>query len=75
MTPNRLHLGWKIRNPLSYLFLEQPPGLTPGQPGYSAKYDRLLKVVVAAMERRRTAMIKHGNKKRQPDPFTVGSYV
>ncbi|GBG63584.1 hypothetical protein CBR_g38650 [Chara braunii] len=51
MTPNRLHLGWKIYNPLSYLFLEQPPGLTPGQPSYSAKYDRLLKVVVAAMER------------------------
>ncbi|GBG63367.1 hypothetical protein CBR_g37724 [Chara braunii] len=75
MTPNRLHLGWKIRNPLSYLFLEQPPGLTPGQPGYSAKYDRLLKVVVAAMERRRSAMIKHANKKRQPDPFTVRSYV
>ncbi|GBG70053.1 hypothetical protein CBR_g4881 [Chara braunii] len=75
MTPNRLHLGWKIRNPLSYLFPEQPPGLTPGQPGYSAKYDRLLKVVVAAMERRRSAMIKHANKKRQPDPFTMGSYV
>ncbi|GBG86045.1 hypothetical protein CBR_g40946 [Chara braunii] len=75
MTPNRLYLGWKIRNPLSYLFPEQPPGLTPGQPGYSAKYDRLLKVVVAAMERRRSAMIKHANKKRQPDPFTVGNYV
>ncbi|GBG69864.1 hypothetical protein CBR_g4691 [Chara braunii] len=52
-TPNRLHLGWKIRNPLSYLFPEQPPGLTPGQPGFNTKYDRLLKVVVAAMERRR----------------------
>ncbi|GBG42333.1 hypothetical protein CBR_g75806, partial [Chara braunii] len=75
MTPNRLHLGWKIRNPLSYLFPEQPPGLTPGQPGYNAKYDRLLKVVVAAMERRRSAMIKHANKKRQPAPFTVGSYA
>uniref|UniRef100_A0A388L2F1 Integrase catalytic domain-containing protein n=1 Tax=Chara braunii TaxID=69332 RepID=A0A388L2F1_CHABU len=75
MTPNRLHLGWKIRNPLSYLFPEQPRGLTPGQPGYSAKYDRLLKVAVAAMERRRSAMIKHANKKRQPTPFTVGSYV
>ncbi|GBG80928.1 hypothetical protein CBR_g31484 [Chara braunii] len=75
MTPNRLHLGWKIRNPLSYLFPEQPPGLTPGQPGYSAKFDRLLKVAVAAMERRHSAMIKHANKKRQPAPFTVGSYV
>ncbi|GBG78711.1 hypothetical protein CBR_g27936 [Chara braunii] len=63
MTPNRLHLGWKICNPLSYLFPEQPPGLTPGQPGYNAKYDRLLKVVVAAMERRGSAMIKHANKK------------
>ncbi|GBG64371.1 hypothetical protein CBR_g41572 [Chara braunii] len=75
MTPNRLHLGWKIRNPLSYLFREQPPGLTPGQPGYNAKFDRLLKVVVAAMERRHSAMIKHANNKRQPAPFTVGSYV
>ncbi|GBG80301.1 hypothetical protein CBR_g30669 [Chara braunii] len=75
MTPNQLHLGWKIRNPLSYLFPEQPPGLTPGQPGYSATYDRLLKVVVAAMERRRSAMINHANKKRLHDPFTVGSYV
>ncbi|GBG74202.1 hypothetical protein CBR_g17914 [Chara braunii] len=75
MTPNRLHLGWKIRNPLSYLFHDHPPGLTPGQPGYSAKFDRLLKVVVTAMERRRSAMIKHANKKRQPAPFTVGSYV
>ncbi|GBG60195.1 hypothetical protein CBR_g3439 [Chara braunii] len=75
MTPNRLHLGWKIRNPLSYLFPDQPPGLTPGQPGYNAKFDRLLKVAVAAMERRRSAMIKHANKKRQPAPFTVGSYV
>ncbi|GBG87794.1 hypothetical protein CBR_g45950 [Chara braunii] len=75
MTPNRLHLGWKIRNPLSYLFPEQAPGLTPGQPGYSAKFDRLLKVAVAAMERRRSAMIKHAKKKRQPAPFTVGSYV
>ncbi|GBG91228.1 hypothetical protein CBR_g52110 [Chara braunii] len=75
MTPNRLHLGWRTRNPLFYLFPEQPPGLTPSQPGYSAKFDRLLKVVVATMERRRSAMIKHANKKRQPDPFTVGSYV
>ncbi|GBG69177.1 hypothetical protein CBR_g3877 [Chara braunii] len=71
MTPNRLHLGWKIRNPLSYLFPDQPPG----QPSYSAKFDRLLKVDVAVMERRRSAMIKHANKKRQPAPFTVGSYV
>ncbi|GBG63965.1 hypothetical protein CBR_g39970 [Chara braunii] len=75
ITPNRLHLGWEIRNPLSYLFPEQPCGLTPGQPGYSAKFDRLLKVVVAVMEKRRSAMIKHANKKRQPDPFTMGSYV
>ncbi|GBG85807.1 hypothetical protein CBR_g40617 [Chara braunii] len=29
MTPNRLHYGWQIRNPLSYLFPEQPAGLTP----------------------------------------------
>ncbi|GBG63988.1 hypothetical protein CBR_g40232 [Chara braunii] len=75
MTPNWLHLEWKIRNPLSYPFPEQPPGLTPGQPGYRAKFDRLLKVAIAAMERRPSAMIKHANKKRQPDPFTVGSYV
>ncbi|GBG71143.1 hypothetical protein CBR_g8446 [Chara braunii] len=75
MTPNRLHLGWKIRSPLSYLFPEQPPGLTPSQPGYNAKFDRLLKVAVAAMERRRNAMIKYANKKHQPDPFTVGNYV
>ncbi|GBG91160.1 hypothetical protein CBR_g52041 [Chara braunii] len=75
MTPNRLHLGWKICNPISYLFPEQPPGLTPGQPGYSAKYDRLLKVADAAMERRHSAMIKHANKKHQHDPFIVGSYV
>ncbi|GBG63208.1 hypothetical protein CBR_g36976 [Chara braunii] len=75
MTPNRLHLGWKIRNPVSYLFPDQPHGLTAGQPGYTAKFDRLLKVVVAAMDRRRSAMIKHANKKRQPAPFTVGSYV
>ncbi|GBG84381.1 hypothetical protein CBR_g38354 [Chara braunii] len=33
MTPNRLHYGWQIRNPLSYLFPEQPAGLTPGRPG------------------------------------------
>ncbi|GBG63976.1 hypothetical protein CBR_g40218 [Chara braunii] len=51
MTPNLLHLGWQIRNSLSYLFPDQPPGLTPGQPGYSDKYDRLLKVAVTAMEK------------------------
>ncbi|GBG67262.1 hypothetical protein CBR_g88551 [Chara braunii] len=69
MTRNRPHLGWQIRNPLSHLFLDQPPGLTPGQPGYNAKFDRLLKVAVAAMERLSSAMIKHANK------ITVGSYV
>ncbi|GBG65293.1 hypothetical protein CBR_g50334 [Chara braunii] len=75
MTPNWVHLGWKIRNPLSYLFPEQPPGLTPGQPGYNAKFDRLLKVVIATMQRRRSAMIKHANKKCHPNPFTLGRYV
>ncbi|GBG86117.1 hypothetical protein CBR_g41020 [Chara braunii] len=74
-TPNRLHYGWQIRNPLSYLFPEQRPGLTPGRPGFSAKYDRLLKVVVAAMTKRQHAMIHHANKKRKPSEIQVGSYV
>ncbi|GBG62048.1 hypothetical protein CBR_g28524 [Chara braunii] len=64
-TPNRLHYGWQIRNPLSYLFPEQPAGLTPGRPGFGAKYDRLLKVAVAAMTKRQHAMIHHANKKRK----------
>ncbi|GBG60315.1 hypothetical protein CBR_g4271 [Chara braunii] len=75
MTPNRLHYGWQIRNPLSYLFLEQSAGLTPGRPGFRAKYDRLLKVAVAAMTKRQHAMIHHANKKRRPSEIQVGSYV
>ncbi|GBG65674.1 hypothetical protein CBR_g51974 [Chara braunii] len=74
-TPNRLHYGWKICNPLSFLFPDQAPGPTPGQPGYSAIYDRLLKTVVAVMNKHREAMIKHANKKCQHAPFEVGSYV
>ncbi|GBG83802.1 hypothetical protein CBR_g37602 [Chara braunii] len=75
MTPNRLHLGWQIRNPLSYLFPEQPVGLTPGRPGFKAKYDRLLKVAIAAMTKRQHAMIHHANKRRRPSDIQVGSYV
>ncbi|GBG72751.1 hypothetical protein CBR_g12319 [Chara braunii] len=66
MTPNRLQYGWQIRNPLSYLFPEQPASLTPGRPGFKAKYDRLLKVAVAAMTKRQHAMIHHANKRRRP---------
>ncbi|GBG76641.1 hypothetical protein CBR_g22858 [Chara braunii] len=65
MTPNRLHYGWQIRNPLSYLFPEQPAGLTPGGPGFRAKYDRLLKVAIATMTNRQHTMIHHANKKRR----------
>ncbi|GBG84219.1 hypothetical protein CBR_g38191 [Chara braunii] len=75
MTPNRLHYGWQIRKPLSYLFPEQPAGLTPGRPGFRAKYDRLLKVAIAAMTKRHHAMIHHANKKRRPSDIQVGSYV
>ncbi|GBG61012.1 hypothetical protein CBR_g18608 [Chara braunii] len=75
MAPNRLHLGWQIRNPLSYLFPEQPAGLTPGRPGFRAKYDRLLKVAIAAMTKRQHAMIHHANKGRRPSDIQVGSYV
>ncbi|GBG71141.1 hypothetical protein CBR_g8444 [Chara braunii] len=74
-TPNRLHYGWQIRNTLSYLFPEQPAGLTPGRPGFRDKYDRLLKVVVAAMTKRQHAMIHHVDKKRKPSEIQVGSYV
>ncbi|GBG74142.1 hypothetical protein CBR_g17855 [Chara braunii] len=75
MTPNRLHYGWQIRNPLSYLFPEQPAGLTPDKPGFRAKYDRLLKVAIAAMTKRQHAMIHHANKKRRPSDIQVGSFV
>ncbi|GBG60263.1 hypothetical protein CBR_g4216 [Chara braunii] len=75
MTPNRLHYGWQIRNPLAYLFPEQPAGLTPGRPGFKAKYDRLLKVAIAAMTKRQRAMIHHANKKCRPSEIQVGSYV
>ncbi|GBG81710.1 hypothetical protein CBR_g32702 [Chara braunii] len=75
MTPNRLHYGWQIRNPLSYLFPEQPAGLTPGKPRFRAKYDRLLKVAIAAMTKRQHAIIHHANKKRRPSDIQVGSYV
>ncbi|GBG59909.1 hypothetical protein CBR_g66714 [Chara braunii] len=75
MTPNRLHLGWQIRNPLSYLFPEQPAGLTPGRPGFKAKYDRLLKVAIAAMTKRQHAMIHQANKRRRLSDIQVGSYV
>ncbi|GBG61373.1 hypothetical protein CBR_g20404 [Chara braunii] len=64
MTPNRLHYGWQIRNLLSYLFPEQPAGLTLDRPGFKAKYDRLLKVAIAAMTTRQHAMIHHANKRR-----------
>ncbi|GBG89433.1 hypothetical protein CBR_g49224 [Chara braunii] len=74
-TPNRLHYGWQIRNPLSYLFPEQSAGSTPGRPDFRAKYDRLLKVVVGAMTKRQHAMIHHANKKRRPSEIQVGSYV
>ncbi|GBG78493.1 hypothetical protein CBR_g26521 [Chara braunii] len=46
-----------------------------GLPGFRAKYDRLLKVAVAAITKRQHAMIHHANKKRKPLEIQVGSYV
>ncbi|GBG64753.1 hypothetical protein CBR_g46711 [Chara braunii] len=75
VTPIELQYGWPMRNPLSYLFPEQSPGLMSGMPGYNAKYARLLKVVIAAMNKRQHAMIKHANKLRKEEKFKVGDYV
>ncbi|GBG64720.1 hypothetical protein CBR_g46264 [Chara braunii] len=75
VTPNQLQYGWQLRNPLSYLFPERSPGLTPDMPGYNAKYARLLKVAIAAMNKRKHAMIKHANKSRKEGTFEVRSYV
>ncbi|GBG41130.1 hypothetical protein CBR_g73994 [Chara braunii] len=75
MTPNQLQYGWQLRNPFSYLFPERSPGLTPGMPGYNAKYARLLKAAIAAMNKRQHAMIKHANKSRKEANFKVGDYV
>ncbi|GBG71316.1 hypothetical protein CBR_g8738 [Chara braunii] len=75
VTPNQLQYGWQMRNPLSYLFPERSPGLTPGMPGYNAKYARLLKAAIAAMNKRQHAMIKHANKSRKEANFKVGDYV
>ncbi|GBG59096.1 hypothetical protein CBR_g24439 [Chara braunii] len=65
----------KIHNPLSYLFPEQPAGLTPDRPGFRAKYDRLLDIAIAATTKRQHAMIHHPNKRHQPSDIQVGSYV
>ncbi|GBG61909.1 hypothetical protein CBR_g26073 [Chara braunii] len=75
VTPNQLQYGWQLRNPLSYLFPERFPGLTPDMLGYNAKYARLLKAAIAAMNKRQHAMIKHANKSRKEANFKVGSYV
>ncbi|GBG66281.1 hypothetical protein CBR_g57879 [Chara braunii] len=75
VTPNQLQYGWPMRNPLSYLIPERSPGLMPGMPGYNAKYARLLKAVIAAMNKRQHAMIKHANKLRKEEKFKVGDYV
>ncbi|GBG66821.1 hypothetical protein CBR_g70699 [Chara braunii] len=75
VTPNQLQYGWQLLNPLSYLFPERSPGLTPGMPGYNAQYGRLLKVAIAAMNKRQHAMIKHANKSRKEANFRVGDYV
>ncbi|GBG61921.1 hypothetical protein CBR_g26085 [Chara braunii] len=75
VTPNQLQYGWPMRKPLSYLFPERSPGLTPGMPGYNAKYARLLKAIIAAMNKRQHAMIKHANKLRKEEKFKVGDYV
>ncbi|GBG78872.1 hypothetical protein CBR_g28587 [Chara braunii] len=75
VTPNQLQYGWHLRNPLSYLFPERSPGLTPGMPGYNAKYARLLKVVIATMNKCPHVMIKHANKSHKESNFKVGDYV
>ncbi|GBG75316.1 hypothetical protein CBR_g19948 [Chara braunii] len=75
VTPNQLQYGWPMRNPLSYLFPKRSPGLMPGMLGYNAKYTRLLKTVIAAMNKRQHAMIKHANKMRKEEKFKVGDYV
>ncbi|GBG78036.1 hypothetical protein CBR_g25971 [Chara braunii] len=75
VTPNQLQYGWKMRNPLSYLFPERSPGLTPDMLGYNAKYARLLKAAIAAMNKRQHAMIKHANKSRKEANFKVGDYI
>ncbi|GBG90969.1 hypothetical protein CBR_g51573 [Chara braunii] len=75
VTPNQLQYGWPMCNPLSYLFPERSPGLMPGMPDYNAKYARLLKVVIAVMNKRQHAMIKHANKFRREEKFKVGDYV
>ncbi|GBG72646.1 hypothetical protein CBR_g12220 [Chara braunii] len=75
VTPNQLQYGWQLRNPLSYLFPERSPGLMPGMPGYNAKYGRLLKAAIAAMNKRQHAMIKHVNKSHKEANFKVGDYV
>ncbi|GBG78058.1 hypothetical protein CBR_g25995 [Chara braunii] len=75
VTPNQLQYGWQLRNPLSYLFPERSPGLTPGMLGYNAKYARLLKAAIAAMNKRQHAVVKHANKSRKERTFEVGSYV
>ncbi|GBG75331.1 hypothetical protein CBR_g19964 [Chara braunii] len=71
VTTNQLQYGWQMRN----LFPERSPGLTPGMPGYNAKYTRVLKTVIAAMNKRQHAMVKHANKLRKEAKFQVGDYV
>ncbi|GBG78424.1 hypothetical protein CBR_g26453 [Chara braunii] len=75
VTPNQLQYGWPMRNPLSYLFPERSPGLMPDMPTYNAKYARLLKAVIAAMNKRQHAIIKHANKLRKEEKSKVGDYV
>ncbi|GBG76937.1 hypothetical protein CBR_g23151 [Chara braunii] len=75
VSPNQLQYGWPMRNPLSYLFPEWSPGLMPGMPGYNAKYARLLKTVIAVMNKCQHAMIKHANKMRKEEKLKVGYYV
>ncbi|GBG89206.1 hypothetical protein CBR_g48914 [Chara braunii] len=75
VTPNQVQYGWPMRNPLSYLFPERSPSLMPSMPGYNAKYARLLKAVIAAMNKRQHAMIKHANKLCKEEKFKVGDYV
>ncbi|GBG89122.1 hypothetical protein CBR_g48832 [Chara braunii] len=67
--------GWPMRNPLSYLFPERSHGLMLGMLGYNAMYASLLKTVIAAMNKRHHAMIKHANKMRKEEKFKVGDYV
>ncbi|GBG69547.1 hypothetical protein CBR_g4381 [Chara braunii] len=75
VSPNQLHLGWKLRSVLNFLLPENRTAAAPGTIEFGVQYEKLLQRTVEHIKKSQEAMIAYENKHRRQSTFQVGERV